>query len=1013
MTPPLAALAPKQAQNKSKKLKNKAIKTAGLKRKPIANAIGFQCPRCPYSCKSQWLLRGHLVDHGAAEPYYCPMAVPVPPAVKPSRSGTEETKPRQPTTAPNFTENVVSKHRKDPKSNMFPCTFADCGFKTRYEFNLLRHAKLHRIRSFSYTCPKCHRKFANGPALGWHKRSCGRQAKRPPSPAAQTISSSGSKSFRVERQNGRTMYICTVPDCNFQTRFRPSLLVHQQSHEKYGVFAHACANCPRKYATVGALRRHEPKCARILAADQAVPESSSLKSTRIIPIGQTAKTDKSSPSSSDDKHKSYTCAVADCNYKTRFRGSFMSHRASHDKHGIFAHSCAGCRRKFPTAPALSVHGRKCPAATIPANQDSGKSSRSTVVPKISQVKHQWFGRWYTCSVPDCNYKTHLRARFNLHRQRHKKYGKFEHNCAGCQRKFATLAAHSRHRHHCTGVPSQTSMPSGSSAPKNLRIQQQRTGRWYTCVVADCNFSTLYAGHMWHHKRSHLKYGSFAHTCADCQRKFATAKALACHRNRKTAGKCSILWQGKQQCHDANARHAQEKAEPQRANAQEAPKLQASAGTSSKTLKCPDCPYETMNKSYLNRHSVIHLATARYACPYCTHTSSYSWNLKIHLRRRHPNKALLLRMPTKLTGKRSRANKVSTYEDDGNLSKLSKKRSCAPKASPNDDDAESDCSALAPKTATTNDESSALSRHGAICPKTANFSGHAAAVRRLNKGKAFTCGHGSCKFHAKTFRNLRIHEGMAHRTLGGGRAGSKPQSGSQAQTTIIGQDLSRLQVSVGNKGNELKCLYCPYQAKTKWFLNRHSIMHTGERPFSCPLCPYTGRFSWNLKDHQQRHHRGSKVSPASKLYRKTSCARKASNNDQAESDTSELAHNTDAPSDENTAPGGCTFCSYMSRLGKYLTKHMTAKCPGCHKSTNQNQPQVSSSTLPQVLLSTSPQVPSSTLATTSQVTSQSPPSLPGEVPNFGCMLCGYVAASESQALDHSRMHKTAVVALERL
>ena len=37
------------------------------------------------------------------------------------------------------------------------------------------------------------------------------------------------------------------------------------------------------------------------------------------------------------------------------------------------------------------------------------------------------------------------------------------------------------------------------------------------------------------------------------------------------------------------------------------------------------------------------------------------------------------------------------------------------------------------------------------------------------------------------------------------------------------------------------------------------------------------------------------------------------------------------------PIGCTFCSYASRLAKFPTKHMTTKCPGCHKLTNQNQP----------------------------------------------------------------------------
>ena len=322
--------------------------------------------------------------------------------------------------------------------------------------------------------------------------------------------------------------------------------------------------------------------------------------------------------------------------------------------------------------------------------------------------------------------------------------------------------------------------------------------------------------MWHHKRSHLKYGNFAHTCADCKRKFATAAVLLRHRNKST-GNCSSL-QRQQQPYESKVRHAQAKVGQQKADSEKSPKLQASAGNSSYTLKCPDCPYETTNKRYLNRHSSIHLA----------------------------------------------------------------------------------------------------------------------------------------------------------------------------------------------KAHTLKCPQCPYLARDQWHFNRHSMSHTDERPYPCALCPYTGRYSWRLKEHHQRHHPGRTFSLLPKVSAKRSCAKKApANNHRAEFHPLEtLAHNTATPNHEDSAPGGCTFCSYMSRLAKYLTKHMATTCPGCHKLTNQSQSQVSSSSSPQV-------VPSSTLATAPQVPSQSPAPLLDQVPNFACMLCGYVAASESHALDHSRVHKSAVVALERL
>ena len=72
----------------------------------------------------------------------------------------------------------------------------------------------------------------------------------------------------------------------------------------------------------------------------------------------------------------------------------------------------------------------------------------------------------------------------------------------------------------------------------------------------------------------------------------------------------------------------------------------------------------------------------------------------------------------------------------------------------------------------------------------------------------------------------------------------------------------------------------------------------------------------------------------------------------------------------------TFFSYLSRLGKYLSKHMT-QCPGCHKSTNQNPAE---------------QVPSSSSPV--YVPSRPPPTLPDDIPNFVCMLCGYVACKTS-------------------
>ena len=192
----------------------------------------------------------------------------------------------------------------------------------------------------------------------------------------------------------------------------------------------------------------------------------------------------------------------------------------------------------------------------------------------------------------------------------------------------------------------------------------------------------------------------------------------------------------------------------------------------------------------------------------------------------------------------------------------------------------------------------------------------------------------------------------------------------------------------SENKALKCPQCPYVATTGTLLKRHSIVHTSERPFSCPLCPHTARWSGDVKKHQRRQHPNIIAPMESKSSGKNARAANDPTNDE-DSDTSELSHNSEK---ENVASTGCTFCSYMSRLAKYLTQHMT-KCPGCDKSTNSNPPE---------------QVPSSCLAEAPEMPSKSLSALPDEIPNYACMLCGYVAQSDSQALEHSRIHKTAVV-----
>ncbi|XP_063864413.1 chorion transcription factor Cf2-like [Scylla paramamosain] len=49
-----------------------------------------------------------------------------------------------------------------------------------------------------------------------------------------------------------------------------------------------------------------------------------------------------------------------------------------------------------------------------------------------------------------------------------------------------------------------------------------------------------------------------------------------------------------------------------------------------------------------------------------------------------------------------------------------------------------------------------------------------------------------------------------------------------------------------------CPYCSYTTTRKEFLNEHINTHTGEKPFSCPHCPYSSSHKNILRRHVRRH-----------------------------------------------------------------------------------------------------------------------------------------------------------------
>ena len=161
--------------------------------------------------------------------------------------------------------------------------------------------------------------------------------------------------------------------------------------------------------------------------------------------------------------KIYTCEVPYCNFKTRHRPSIHRHRRRHTKHGNFKHCCTACQRKFATEAALRRHGHFCVA-----NQTCGISA-----PTCSQGEKRT-GRWYTCTVTDCNFKTRHNSSLWCHQKRHLKSGNLVHNCTNCHRKFPNPAALLRHRNlslyttgNCSSLDQQQH-PSHPTKPRRLK-----------------------------------------------------------------------------------------------------------------------------------------------------------------------------------------------------------------------------------------------------------------------------------------------------------------------------------------------------------------------------------------------------------------------------------------------------------------------------------------------------------------------------------------------------------------
>lgn len=89
-------------------------------------------------------------------------------------------------------------------------------------------------------------------------------------------------------------------------------------------------------------------------------------------------------------------------------------------------------------------------------------------------------------------------------------------------------------------------------------------------------------------------------------------------------------------------------------------------------------------------------------------------------------------------------------------------------------------------------------------------------------------------------------------------GERPHVCSECQKGF--KSLSQLAVHRRtHKEGEHHCPDCNRKFKTKYHLIRHSVIHSGEKPFACPHCPYTCNVKGNINKHMKTVHKLSNFS----------------------------------------------------------------------------------------------------------------------------------------------------------
>ncbi|KAL4218183.1 hypothetical protein ACF0H5_022919 [Mactra antiquata] len=72
------------------------------------------------------------------------------------------------------------------------------------------------------------------------------------------------------------------------------------------------------------------------------------------------------------------------------------------------------------------------------------------------------------------------------------------------------------------------------------------------------------------------------------------------------------------------------------------------------------------------------------------------------------------------------------------------------------------------------------------------------------------------------------------------------------TDILSSESIQNVLNLSQATKKHPCEYCGKLFKTNWERKRHTIIHTGERPFKCEICDFRCSLRHHLKSHLARH-----------------------------------------------------------------------------------------------------------------------------------------------------------------